>query len=1490
MFDIGEKIQEGIDYILYNIIYAVFYYLEVVLCRAIGWMQDLFNVFSGITPASYYGKDEYLVNIFFGNRIVSAIYLGMAAIGITLVFAFALISVIKKAFDLDDKVKQSYGQIFRSMLRSILIIVSMNAIMMVSLMFTDALMRSLEQVFNRAPVAAEGASHIDYTNEQFAAMSRILNTVGNYSLNPSYKNRYNLNACYNEIRTDLKYLGDTGVFDFHYKNTDDNGKKANNWQYSLQKIAQAADYTQEWPADVYNDSLSNALTECMEILKTDPNFHPLESYDRDTLYFDGTEVTLDTTLFLIGTMGMGDTAAARTDMYNKSPNMFDNVRGPYYNGEKSIYDLDTVNQDFDISFTKTNYLVVYFGAYVLIVNMALIIVNCIVRIFNLLFMYLIAPPIVATMPLDDGQKFKQWTTAFIVQLLSVFATIISMRVFLIYIPIIMDPELKLSDSAALNIIGKLIMIWAGAKGVEKANGILTGILTDNAGAQSLMAGDMSSALKNSAVGRMAAGARGWAEGKALKGAGKGAGAAWDVATLPTRPIVTPFKKLGGKLSQGYNAVRGGMDNLVPLAGKGLWGGAKFLGRGGWAATKASGRGIRSLWNMATGGNGGGLGGSGDGSGGGSSSLLGGGGDGGTGGPGGGSGGGSSSLRGGGGGGGTGGPGGGGGGTGGPGGGGGGGTGTQNQPPPIGRRTNNSTNNRPNVQNNALQQPHNANMMQGGGAPNQRNNGNAPVNDLPADQMMDPRQGPPAGSGSNAPMHNGNGTQPPNTMPPAGRGTNNTSRQLLGGQGHGQGTGQGMRQGNGQGMGQGTGGQGRGTGTNNADHGQYLNVPNDQRRQQQPRNWVEDLLTHDVDGEAPNADDANGTGNDDHNDNDDQQGPGAPMIPNRQNAPVPRRQGGAHSTTNTNSQTGAHLPPPMQMNGAGTNVQPRQQMNSAGTNVQPRQQNNGRPGGGAVPPVGTGVPPTQSQMQPPIGAPGGPISGSNGGHGQSVNIPGSQRQPQQQGWVDDLMQHSLDGTEYAMDMDDTQGIGDAPNVPGVRPGTGGAGMQSDSASPVMPNAQRRNAPRRQGGAPTTSNTAGQNSTFTAPQRQMDSGTNTNVQPRQQGQGRTNAIPTVPTAQSQSQQLIGGGQGGAIPANNANMSQPRDIGQSMGAPDGQYQAQPNWVEDAMLHSLDGTEYAEDNAPMQQADPQTGSGTQPGMRRQGNATMTHSSGRQNGGTGLGSYGTGAGSYDTMRPNAAPGMSQGSFAPQQQPPMQRNVMGPAGSANDQTSNMAQPIASQQGIAPAIGGAGHTGAVESGSAPQQGAVPPMMRQDVPPAIDRGTVDTFLRDDDADVLAGTNIPVPPIAPAGNIAPQIAQPIAPQGAPTVNAAPQVGSNGNAVPPIAPQGAPTVNAAPQGAQPTVQPLAPNANVAQPMAQPLASNANVVQPTVPPLVPPTGNALPPNIPPTGRAPQPDVDRRNAPGGQGNAPVQPTIQDLLNMIDQQYGGQGAPPRNQRK
>ena len=559
-------ITDGIDYILYNLIYRLFYILEILFCTGLKWLQKLFDVFVG-TKTVMYGKSEsFLINVFFGDASIKGIYWGMAAIGIVLAFVFAIIAVVRKMFDIGEKMKGSLGQILGNLLKSILLIIMLNVGMTVIITSINVLMQSVTYVFDHAEELGQGDSHIEYTNEQFAAMARIFNTIGNYSLNPSYKNRYNLNACYNEIRGDLAYLADTKVFNYYYETTDDDGNVIPTWQSVLQELANAADYTQEVPMDVYNEGIANALNDCMTLLKTDNSMEALPFYDRQTVY-ETEDVGLDRIMFMIGTMGNGFTAAARNDVYNKNPSLTDPVRAPYYRGVKSIYDFDQVNKDFDISLTKTNYFVVYVAGVGLVGNMALILVSCVLRIFNLLLLYIVAPPLFGVMPLDDGGKVKQWLTAFIVQAFSVFATVISMRLYLIFVPIIMDPALKLAENPVIDTIGRLILLYAGVKAVAKANGLLTGILADSAGYQSIMAGDMSDYLRNSTMGR-----------------------------------------IGAQVTGAIGSIPGA---AIGLAGKGVLGAGKLAGKGVLGAGKLVGKGIGSIGKlMGLGGSGGGGGGSG----------------------------------------------------------------------------------------------------------------------------------------------------------------------------------------------------------------------------------------------------------------------------------------------------------------------------------------------------------------------------------------------------------------------------------------------------------------------------------------------------------------------------------------------------------------------------------------------------------------------------------------------------------------------------------------------------------------------------------------------------------------------------------------------------------------------------------------------------------------------------------------------------------------
>ena len=560
MSGIVSDLIEKID----NYVGRAMFSLEKLVCLFISWLQQLFNVFTGISQAKYDGKPKYLINVFFDNSIVNNIYWGMAIIGIVMAFVFAIISVTRKSMDLDDKMRQSHGQILRTLMRTIFIILTMSVFMTIIISFTNALMQSVNAVFNGAPTLLSGGKPIVYSDEQLAAMSRIFNTVGNYSLNQSANNRYNINTCYNDIRSDLQYLSNSGVFNYYYTDTDANGKQINTWQSAVQELAVAGDFNVEQPVDEYNESIANAMNHCMSVIKNDYNFKALESYDA-TYNYNASEVSLDRVLFLCGTMGIGGNAAARNEAYNEKPDMFDNVRAPYYMGQKDFYDLDTVNQDFYVSFSRMNYLLIYLAGAAIIVNMAIIIVNCIVRIFNLLFLYIIAPPVIAASPLDDGGKLKQWLTAFIVQAFSVFATVISMRIFLIFIPIVMKPNFQLVDNIVISTIGKLVMIWAGTVAIEKANGLLTGILADNAGWQSIMAGSTAQDVKGSMVGSLASKATSAIESLPLQAASFAGSKAWGITKAIGGGALSvaslPFKPITGAVSHGISRVGAAYGNL-----------------------------------------------------------------------------------------------------------------------------------------------------------------------------------------------------------------------------------------------------------------------------------------------------------------------------------------------------------------------------------------------------------------------------------------------------------------------------------------------------------------------------------------------------------------------------------------------------------------------------------------------------------------------------------------------------------------------------------------------------------------------------------------------------------------------------------------------------------------------------------------------------------------------------------------------------------------
>ena len=518
----GSTFSSLLESILNATLFRLFYYLELALCRIIDILYQMFEIFAGLTKVEYNGSRDYLINIFFSNKAVSNIYWGMAVIGIVMVFGFAIFAVIRKVFDASGKQQQSLGQILTSGLRSIFIILGMTAIMTVVLNATGVLMQQVNYLFND-PYNLDKPEERTFTGEEYAAMGRILATIGNYSVVESKANRYNVNLCFNDIQGDMKYLQDQGVFDYSYYQLDENKQVIQSWQSVLAKIATSCDLRQSVKVDIYNDAVARSIGAAMSYLEQTKNPRALE-YVRRTVNVDSTNAHLDRLIFLMGTF-----RAARNSNYNVKPAFDDALRGSYYYDKgKNIYNLDQVDADFNIGF-PTDYIVVWVASIAVIFDLVVIILNCVARIFNMLFLYIIAPPVIAAQPLDNGGKTKQWMTAFLVQSLSVFGTVIAMRLLLLFLPIIVNPQLVLFEkSAILNALAKLVLVYGGFEAAKKSSSILTGILADSAGWQAVQAGDMSSSA-GKAIG-------------AATGVGKAAfGMAKSTVSFAAKPLTNRIK-------------------------------------------------------------------------------------------------------------------------------------------------------------------------------------------------------------------------------------------------------------------------------------------------------------------------------------------------------------------------------------------------------------------------------------------------------------------------------------------------------------------------------------------------------------------------------------------------------------------------------------------------------------------------------------------------------------------------------------------------------------------------------------------------------------------------------------------------------------------------------------------------------------------------------------------------------------------------------------
>ena len=106
------------------------------------------------------------------------------------------------------------------------------------------------------------------------------------------------------------------------------------------------------------------------------------------------------------------------------------------------------------------------------------------RLFELLVLYLVGPFFAATMPMDDGEMFKNWKDLFIAKFFSAFGSVLAMRVFLVICPILCSNRLVYdAKDAGFNSFMQLLFLIGGAYSVYMTQGLAMRLLNPEVAAQ-----------------------------------------------------------------------------------------------------------------------------------------------------------------------------------------------------------------------------------------------------------------------------------------------------------------------------------------------------------------------------------------------------------------------------------------------------------------------------------------------------------------------------------------------------------------------------------------------------------------------------------------------------------------------------------------------------------------------------------------------------------------------------------------------------------------------------------------------------------------------------------------------------------------------------------------------------------------------------------------------------------------------------------------------
>lgn len=494
----------------------LFMSLALWLFELIDTIFDVFKSLAGIDRVNANGEEISLMDYFFGQSTLYQVFFGIIICSIAVLAVCMVVAIVKTIINMKGGERKSHAKTVGQGVGSVVISLSIAAIMIAGISASDVMLATLYKTMN--------VNNTTIAQSVFDACVENTNTLDFWNVQKLRKAYARDGTVMDSMTYLYDYYGFDQMSEYSFYSppglisTYDNGLTKFNeprgsggvitWGNKNVGEAKALPFEQVWIHVKVSDDKTY-----WERVVTDgekPSANVVDNlFSRAYLAADGEYYALNTKALtpVVSSGWMPNNTASSLNFANETA---DSIYG--------IYDTYTLlpcfeDEDDPISYGKIrlgsfNYVLAFLCGIIVLIALCSTLLGLVKRIYDLVILFLTLPLITATIPLDDGAKFKLWRETVISKVVLAYGSVFAICVFMLIAGEITTISLMGYGTLA-NSVFRIFLICGGALTISGGQLLIARIIGASAeesremaqSARTLMGGAVTGMGMSKAVGR-----------------------------------------------------------------------------------------------------------------------------------------------------------------------------------------------------------------------------------------------------------------------------------------------------------------------------------------------------------------------------------------------------------------------------------------------------------------------------------------------------------------------------------------------------------------------------------------------------------------------------------------------------------------------------------------------------------------------------------------------------------------------------------------------------------------------------------------------------------------------------------------------------------------------------------------------------------------------------------------------------------------------------